>query len=44
VVLILLGIPVLVDTVTRFALQGGGTPAPVAPTQHLSGYAHCSPR
>jgi len=35
VVLILLGIPVLVDTFTRFALQGGGTPAPVAPTQHL---------
>src|ERR1700757_11593 len=26
VVLILLGIPVLVDTFTRFALQGGGTP------------------
>jgi hypothetical protein len=35
VVLILLGIPVLVETFTRFALQGGGTPAPVAPTQHL---------
>jgi hypothetical protein len=32
VVLILLGIPVLVETFTRFALQGGGTPAPVAPT------------
>ena len=31
----LLGIPVLVETFTRFALQGGGTPAPVAPTQHL---------
>ena len=35
VILILLGIPVLVETFTRFALQGGGTPAPVAPTQHL---------
>jgi len=35
VVLILLGIPVLVDTFARFALQGGGTPAPVAPPQHL---------
>lgn len=35
VVLILLGIPVLVETFTRFALQGGGTPAPVAPPQHL---------
>ena len=34
VVLILLGIPVLVETFTRFALQGGGTPAPVAPPQH----------
>src|SRR6201988_3968380 len=35
VVLILLGIPVLVETFTRFALQGGGTQAPVAPTHHL---------
>src|SRR6266446_8500624 len=35
VVLILLGILVLVDTFTRFALQGGGTPAPVATTQQL---------
>src|SRR6201982_1481086 len=35
VVLILLGIPVLVETFTRFVLQGGGTPAPVAPAQHL---------
>jgi protein-S-isoprenylcysteine O-methyltransferase Ste14 len=35
VVLILLGIPVLVETFIRFALQGGGTPAPVAPPQHL---------
>ena len=34
VVLILLGIPVVVDTFIRFALHGG-TPAPVAPTQHL---------
>src|SRR4029453_11565649 len=34
-VLILLGVPVLVETFARFALQGLGTPAPVAPTQHL---------
>jgi len=34
-VLILLGVPVLVETFARFALQGRGTPAPVAPTQHL---------
>src|SRR6267378_3893241 len=33
--LILLGIPVLVDTFTRFAPQGRVTPAPVAPTQDL---------
>jgi protein-S-isoprenylcysteine O-methyltransferase Ste14 len=35
VVLILLGVPVLVETFARFALQGRGTPAPIAPTQHL---------
>jgi len=34
-VLILLGVPVLVETFARFALQGRGTPAPLAPTQHL---------
>jgi protein-S-isoprenylcysteine O-methyltransferase Ste14 len=34
-VLILLGTPVLLETFTRFALQGRGTPAPVAPTLHL---------
>lgn len=34
-VLILLGIPVLLETFARFALQGRGTPAPVLPTQHL---------
>lgn len=33
--LILAGIPVLIDSFARFALQGLGTPAPVAPTQHL---------
>jgi protein-S-isoprenylcysteine O-methyltransferase Ste14 len=33
--LILLGVPVLLDSFARFALQGIGTPAPVAPTQHL---------
>ncbi len=29
------GLPVLLDSFARFALQGLGTPAPVAPTQHL---------
>ena len=35
VVLILIGLPGLVDSFARFALQGLGTPAPVAPTQNL---------
>jgi protein-S-isoprenylcysteine O-methyltransferase Ste14 len=34
-VLIAAGIPVLVDSFARFALQGLGTPAPVFPTRHL---------
>ena len=33
--LILAGVTGLVDTFARFALQGLGTPAPIAPTQHL---------
>jgi protein-S-isoprenylcysteine O-methyltransferase Ste14 len=33
--LILAGIPVVLESFARFALQGGGTPAPVAPTQRL---------
>src|SRR5207249_1283755 len=33
--LIAAGIPVLVDSFARFALQGLGTPAPVFPTRHL---------
>ena len=33
--LILAGVSGLVDSFGRFALQGLGTPAPVAPTQHL---------
>lgn len=33
--LILVGLPGLVDSFARFALQGLGTPAPVAPTKHL---------
>lgn len=33
--LILAGVPGLVDSFVRFAVQGLGTPAPVAPTQHL---------
>ena len=33
--LIVLGIPVLLDSFARFALQGVGTPAPVFPTRYL---------
>jgi protein-S-isoprenylcysteine O-methyltransferase Ste14 len=33
--LIVVGLPGLIDSFARFALQGLGTPAPVAPTQHL---------
>jgi protein-S-isoprenylcysteine O-methyltransferase Ste14 len=33
--LIALGIPGLLDSFVRFALQGVGTPAPVFPTRHL---------
>jgi protein-S-isoprenylcysteine O-methyltransferase Ste14 len=33
--LIAAGIPVLLDSFGRFALEGLGTPAPVLPTQHL---------
>lgn len=33
--LIAAGLPVLVDSFGRFALQGLGTPAPVLPTRHL---------
>jgi protein-S-isoprenylcysteine O-methyltransferase Ste14 len=35
IVLVLAGVPGLVDSYARFALQGLGTPAPVAPTQKL---------
>ncbi len=35
VLLILTGVPGLVDSFARFALQGYGTPAPVAPPQKL---------
>jgi protein-S-isoprenylcysteine O-methyltransferase Ste14 len=35
VLLILIGLPGLVDSFARFALQGLGTPAPVAPTKNL---------
>lgn len=34
-ILILAGLPVLLDSFARFAIQGLGTPAPVAPPQHL---------
>jgi protein-S-isoprenylcysteine O-methyltransferase Ste14 len=33
--LIALGLPVLLDSFARFAWQGLGTPAPVAPPKHL---------
>src|SRR5271170_6612220 len=35
VVLILAGLPVLLDSFARFAIEGLGTPAPVFPTKHL---------
>ena len=35
ILLIVVGLPGLVDSFARFALQGLGTPAPIAPTQHL---------
>jgi protein-S-isoprenylcysteine O-methyltransferase Ste14 len=35
VMLIIAGIPAVVDSFARFALQGLGTPAPIAPTQNL---------
>jgi protein-S-isoprenylcysteine O-methyltransferase Ste14 len=34
-IMILAGVPGLVDSFARFALQGLGTPAPIAPTQNL---------
>ena len=35
VLFILAGVPVLLDSFGRFAIQGLGTPAPVFPTRHL---------
>jgi protein-S-isoprenylcysteine O-methyltransferase Ste14 len=35
VILILAGVPGLLDSFGRFALQGLGTPAPIAPPRHL---------
>jgi len=35
VLLIIFGVPLVLDSFTRFALQGQGTPAPVFPTKHL---------
>jgi protein-S-isoprenylcysteine O-methyltransferase Ste14 len=35
ILLIVAGLSVLVDSFARFALQGLGTPAPIAPTQNL---------
>ena len=36
IVLIVAGAPGLVDSFARFALQGLGTPAPIAPTENLA--------
>jgi protein-S-isoprenylcysteine O-methyltransferase Ste14 len=33
--MIVAGLPVLLDSFVRFAIQGLGTPAPIAPPQHL---------
>lgn len=38
-IMILAGVPGLVDAFARFALQGLGTPAPIAPTRNLE--SHC---
>jgi protein-S-isoprenylcysteine O-methyltransferase Ste14 len=35
VLLIAAGLPILLDSFTRFALQGLGTPVPIFPTRHL---------
>jgi protein-S-isoprenylcysteine O-methyltransferase Ste14 len=35
IALIVAGLPVLLDSFARFALQGLGTPAPIAPPKHL---------
>src|SRR6185503_7736600 len=35
ILLIVAGLPGLIDSFARFALQGLGTPAPIAPTQNL---------
>jgi len=35
VLLVVLGIPVLLESFVRFALDGLGTPAPIFPTRHL---------
>jgi protein-S-isoprenylcysteine O-methyltransferase Ste14 len=35
VLLIAVGLPMLLDSFARFAIQGLGTPAPVLPTRHL---------
>ena len=34
-ILVAAGLPLLLDSFARFAIQGLGTPAPVAPPQHL---------
>lgn len=34
-ILIVISLAILIECFVRFALRGGGTPAPIAPTQHL---------
>jgi len=35
VLLVIAGVPILLDSFARFALTGLGTPAPLFPTRHL---------
>jgi protein-S-isoprenylcysteine O-methyltransferase Ste14 len=35
ILLIAMGVPMLLDSFARFALEGLGTPAPILPTKHL---------
>src|SRR5438309_409450 len=35
VLLIIIGIPLVLESFSRFALKGLGTPAPILPTRHL---------
>lgn len=35
ILLVVIGVPMLLDSFARFAIQGLGTPAPLLPTKHL---------